>query len=295
MADNPFKKFSLSRRYCRKKASALAQLSQLAYQSERQAQIKCFGWGMKARLVTRKETQVLLVDGGDGLYIVPRGTEFDVDGKPIKRTGLRLLLFWILRIWIYLAKGIDIANFNLSDLLTDLNFRKRSAPLGGNAHRGFINSYDDVWDSDVLPWVERIFRQRGPVPIYLAGHSLGAAIATLMAAGLIESGYQEMIYGVYLYGSPRVGDWRFRNCLDQTIGKRIFRHENNNDIVTFLPLWIMGFCHVGIQYYLSTQRQILKRPALWFLVWDRLKGRFTNLFDGVNDHLIRNYIKALEG
>ena len=292
---NPFKKIAPTPGYDPEAARALARLSQLSYESERQAQIRCLSWGMKARLVSRKETQVLLVDAGNDLYIVPRGTEFGNDGQVVKRSGLRLILFWILRIWIYLTRGIDLANFNLSDVLTDLDFCKRSAPLGGNAHKGFLDSYESVWESEVLPWVEEILRDRGPLPIRLAGHSLGASIATLMAAGLVEAGYKDLIFGVYLYGSPRVGDWRFRNCLNQTIGDLIFRHENNNDIVVFLPLWIMGFCHVGIQFYLSTQRRTFRSPALWFLIWDRLKGRFASILDGLDDHLIRNYRKALEG
>lgn len=77
-------------------------------------------------------------------------------------------------------------------------------------HNGFLGSYLasrtmilDAIDS-VVPGAPK---KAGGMRIWLTGHSLGAALATLVAAGLKDSGYN--VAGVTTFGSPRVGDSHF--------------------------------------------------------------------------------------
>jgi len=43
--------------------------------------------------------------------------------------------------------------------------------------------------------------------IAIMGHSLGAALATIMATDFMENGFDR--FDLYTYGSPRVGDKNF--------------------------------------------------------------------------------------
>ena len=58
--------------------------------------------------------------------------------------------------------------------------------------------------------------------IWVTGHSLGGALATLMAAEIlrrIDAGAPLELRGVYTFGSPRVGDRAFRARLAATAAK----------------------------------------------------------------------------
>jgi thioesterase domain-containing protein len=132
------------------------------------------------------------------------------------------------------------------DMLTDLAFRKQpfragpdGAPPVGRAHRGFVAALDGVW-SDVLQAVQALGPGR---PIFIAGHSLGAALAQLTALRLVAHG--QAVAGVYTYGSPRVGDTEFRSAYDAALGERTFMHVNDEDVVPTIPPGWTGFDHVA--------------------------------------------------
>jgi triacylglycerol lipase len=90
--------------------------------------------------------------------------------------------------------------------------------------------------------VERFVRAeqaRLPRPLWITGHSLGAALATLAASRLSGDG-SVRLQGAYTFGSPRVGDGAFGTA----IGVPIYRFRNDSDIVPHLPLGLL-FRHVG--------------------------------------------------
>lgn len=126
------------------------------------------------------------------------------------------------------------------DALVDARFFKVDAFGGqGKVHRGFNGALDSVWDAvkvavDTLGLGRRIF---------VTGHSLGAALAQLAAHRLALSQFE--IAAVYVYGSPRVGNSDFAEAYNALIGKQTFLHINNSDIVTRIPLTILGYRHLG--------------------------------------------------
>ena len=97
-----------------------------------------------------------------------------------------------------------------------------------------------------------------------------------------------------LYGSPRVGGKEFvRNCLVDH-----YRHVNNNDIVTSVPFWIMGFRHHGDLTYINTYGNI-RQLTIWQRVKDQWRGRWAaikkfQLFDGIRDHSMGSYSEYLK-
>ena len=103
----------------------------------------------------------------------------------------------------------------------------------GHVHKGFTNALDLVW-TDVLAQVKR---SKGP--IFVTGHSLGGALATLATLRLMLLDDPKIrVAALYTYGSPRVGDAGFAklfNTLHEKHGVKLRRYVNNNDIVAMIP------------------------------------------------------------
>lgn len=111
-------------------------------------------------------------------------------------------------------------------------------------HRGFGRAFWSVK-------TELLRRLESARTIYLAGHSLGGALATLTAKYLAEMGHLDRVAGVYLYGSPRVGNAAFARAYNQALGYRTFRFCNAGDPVPHIP-WLFGrYRHVDTQVYLD--------------------------------------------
>ena len=133
-----------------------------------------------------------------------------------------------------------------TDFLTDLLFPKLpfridsagSRPLG-KAHRGFVDALDSVW-GQLLVALQGVGPDR---PLFVSGHSLGAALAQLTAMRLESLGHA--VAAVYVYGSPRVGDAQFRDAYNGVLKGRTFLHVNDRDIVTTVPPRWTGFAHVA--------------------------------------------------
>jgi hypothetical protein len=71
--------------------------------------------------------------------------------------------------------------------------------------------------------------------LWVTGHSLGAAVATVAADALPATG------GVYTFGSPRVGDGDFAAAFNRRFADRSFRYVDDHDAVTRVPPESFGF------------------------------------------------------
>jgi pimeloyl-ACP methyl ester carboxylesterase len=120
------------------------------------------------------------------------------------------------------------------DLLADARFLPVEWPGGGKVHRGFRDTYQSL-SEDIDRWVASL----GQAPMVITGHSLGAAMATLMAAK-----YDEAI--LVTFGSPRVGDRAFA---DRLAGRDVRRYADCADMVAQVPPPLLGYVHVdGMRY-----------------------------------------------
>ncbi len=116
------------------------------------------------------------------------------------------------------------------DAIMDLKFLRTEAFGGvGSVHRGFKKALDSVWNQlkEIVGTFDSSKR------LFVCGHSLGAALAQLAAYRLAKNGSQ--IAGVYVYGSPRIGNRSFREAYNQLLQEQTFLHINNKDIVTQSP------------------------------------------------------------
>jgi triacylglycerol lipase len=100
---------------------------------------------------------------------------------------------------------------------------------------------------------------------------------------------------LFTYGSPRVG-WP-----DYVSALKIchYRWQNNNDIVTRVPLKIMGYRHDGTLMYISHDGTIYHNDMnLWDKFTDRMKGMWGGIkkgkVDNFSDHAMAEYIPHIE-
>ncbi len=122
----------------------------------------------------------------------------------------------------------------------------------GLVHYGFVRAVDAVYPAvrSLLSSFPRDWR------IWVTGHSLGGAMASLVSHRLSADGYP--VRAVYTYGSPRAGDRKF--CEAYQLPN--FRFVNDNDLVPHLPLrWC--YQHVGELKLLTADGQLLEEESDW--------------------------------
>jgi len=177
------------------------------------------------------------------------------------------------------CRGTEPSEFN--DIKADLNAVPVMAETVSRVHKGFKAEVDELWPM-VLEDLTRT--QNDKKKVWFCGHSLGAAMATIMASRCHLYEGIAPVQELYTYGSPRVG-W---NGYCKSLGVVHHRWRNNNDIVTKVPLAIMGYRHDGELHYITSDNKIGK-PSLgdwWKGVWSGIKaGRF----DSIGDHDITAY------
>ncbi|WAL62136.1 lipase family protein [Thermocoleostomius sinensis] len=178
-----------------------------------------------------------------------------------------------------------------------------TTPPIGMVHSGF----QAAWNTIETPIIQQIrlwnADRSAPLPLFITGHSLGGALATVAAASLVKRKHLN-IQGVYTFGQPRVGDLVFVFDVGQALKGKVFRFVNNNDIVPHVPLpysfWnpLRIYAHLGQLLYFNTRGQLILQPNAIVWLVDRAIGLLRDVlepgFDMVNDHRLEFYITNLE-
>ena len=124
------------------------------------------------------------------------------------------------------------------DVLTDAYFKtsptKRSHPV----HGGFNRCFNSLWND-----IDNFLKKHRPTAaVHCVGHSLGGALATLVADRVSQDYKCDNVY-LYTLGSPRVGTDMFCNTFTKNIKPdNIFRLQHTADPVAAVPIW--PFMHV---------------------------------------------------
>ncbi len=174
----------------------------------------------------------------------------------------------------------------LDDWLAELDFVAfpySFATGAGNVHMGFQRVYNSVRDRAV-----QLVRQAlaaGCQNIWITGHSLGGALATLCAPDLMANVSKTIAPRIYTFAGPRVGQYALLNQGFQKFFGRLiplcYRVVNRWDKVPDLPPNIALYEHVGYgvlidggftldlalahslqQSYLPGLRKLLTTPSL---------------------------------
>lgn len=252
--------------YSDRMAWVMASMSQLVYERFEEGgkardllleKLKGGGFKMVAEFNDEKtDTQAFLVSTGEYAVLAFRGTE--------------------------VTKKADIAR--------DAKAIKVSV-IEGRVHGGFLGGYNSVRE-DILKALKKVLG----LPLYITGHSLGAALATVATNYLEDevingAPLRDQIAACYTFGSPRVGNKQY----DRDFKSPIYRIVNTTDIVTVVPLLLMGYIHIGDVRFLERKMGEFRRgiPILQRIFFF-LMGVFRLFGPLVGDHGIEQYRKKLE-
>jgi len=225
------------------KANKFAKMASIAYQSL-EAKISYAGLGYEDSIyLDRDGAQCHLVWKDDEMVVCFRGTQPE----------------------------------ELSDVLADLNALPKKSMTDGWVHRGFRGELDKLW-----PEVKEFIEKNPEKSLFICGHSLGAAMATICTSRIEEFRDVEELY---TYGSPRAGTRSFVKAIRTTH----WRFVNNNDIVTRVPLALMGYKHHGQLCYINHYGKI-RKMTVWQRIKDKFRGYRDGLLDGAQDHSMTNYV-----
>lgn len=169
-------------------------------------------------------------------------TSFSVENPalPVDANGF-LISYPDRRFHVLCFRGTEPTN--VVDLLTDALVEPHVWRAGeeGWVHRGFFLSMDVLW-----PAIRHELAELEG-DLYIAGHSLGGAIAVLTGRRFLDEGerFRLGLRGVYTFGQPMVGDRAFCDaCADLPL----YRHVYDRDLVPRLPptgLGTGGYRHFG--------------------------------------------------
>ena len=177
---------------------------------------------------------------------------------------------------------------NPGDWATVLHAWPGAWPEGGRVHEGFAAALAAVW-TDLAPRLAD-----APGRKLYTGHSLGAALATLVAS-------RQPPHALYTYGSPRVGDEAFLRTLSPFESHRF---TNCCDMICRLPPQAFGYRHHGPVSYLDREGAVHVAPADAEVRRDHLRARLAYLWRwawrpgnvwtrDLADHAPVNYFSAL--
>jgi len=123
-------------------------------------------------------------------------------------------------------------------------------------------------------------------PLFITGHSLGAALAALAAQMAAAGGSPPR--AVYTFGMPRVGGSRFQARYDPSLGDVTYRLVHGVDLVARVPMSSLGFRHVGRLLHCAAGAKFAATQPLSQLGTDEptFAQQFANIFlRGVNNIL----------
>jgi hypothetical protein len=143
-----------------------------------------------------------------------------------------------------------------TDLVADADAFPSHWQGEGKVHEGFAAALAELEPrlSDRLKSVQ--------CRLVFTGHSLGAAMATLMAS-------LHQPDALFTIGSPLVGDAAFLATLSNLENHRFV---DCCDLVTRVPPEILGYRHLGKPTYIAENRQVIFDPGDEFISHDRLRA-----------------------
>ena len=147
--------------------------------------------------------------------------------------------------------GTATAAAMLADWVTDVRtgLVASGGVRTGTVHEGFKSGLEQIWPA-LFSQVERLLAEVPGRTLWLTGHSLGAALATLAAQRFTP------LASLYTFGSPMVGDAEFCKSLPGSC----YRIVHQSDVITEVPWFGLKltlppswarYLHVGHTYWMD--------------------------------------------
>ena len=175
-----------------------------------------------------------------------------------------------------------------ADLLDDAGAALQPWDAPGKVSTGFAKAFRDV-QPGLLQELQSI-----DYTLIFTGHSLGAALAVLLASLRRPT-------SLYTFGCPRVGDPNFVAALAPVDSHR---YVDCCDLVARVPPELLGYAHLGNPYYIAQDRTVSFNPDSAFVSSNQLRAREDYLvqcawkignvgFRDLADHAPINYVWPL--
>jgi pimeloyl-ACP methyl ester carboxylesterase len=132
------------------------------------------------------------------------------------------------------------------DYWTDARIERRPLSDGAWVHAGFAGSADELMEQ-----LQASGQLTAPRRWWIAGHSLGGALAVLAAERLAHISGQQ-VAGIVTFGQPRVGNDRHAVQLQQL---PLCRVVHGCDAIPALPPTRLGFAHAPAEHVLEPERR----------------------------------------
>lgn len=188
-------------------------------------------------------------------------TEEDFITKTVEKAGFSDIRFFSHRgTFAFLAINDDalVLSFrgsetaNKADYTTDAKIVQTKFFDYGTAHSGFVQAFE--WVRSEIDATLTELQEERKRPLWVTGHSLGAALSTLY--GIHQ---KDHISAIYPIGSPRVGGIEFAKKTKGLVN--MYRIVNDNDIIPRVPTPPF-YKHLGSTYYLTSAGELLIDPSL---------------------------------
>ena len=150
------------------------------------------------------------------------------------------------------------------DWLYDFMVRKRKLREEGvYVHGGFYKQlHRNGVFSQLKNKIRELIQEYPTYEVFVSGHSLGAALATLCGYELSHI-FEDVTFTVVSFASPRVGNYAFKESCESTKNLRNFRVCNTRDIITSVPM--CNYYHTGKAILLTDSLvRIISENYGWF-------------------------------
>ena len=166
------------------------------------------------------------------------------------------------------------------DWVDNLRFRKTSIFLNKRddikVHEGFFDQYATI-RMDIR---EEISNRDKNKKIFITGHSLGGALATL--CHYYDYFYDDSAMSI-TFGSPRVGNNEFKKDFN-LLKLESYRIVYGEDTITKVPTLWMKFKHVGKKIKLKKE----------YSFWQKFLIPVYKIFGNIKDHYPQRYLKGVK-
>jgi len=219
----------------------------------------------------------VLANAADDSYFDTVDTEkWGSNAELLSRDGTDCLITWNESDLIVAFRGTS----SLRDWLTDSDTKRLHFDGIGHIHAGFGHA----WRAIEHTLLKRLRKVRRGQRIWVTGHSLGGALASV-AAESMHPDYD--IHRLVTFGSPRVFSPKDARRIRWRMRSRIFRVVHSNDMVPTIPTFFR-YRHVGDLILIKENGKVVWAADATDLLLERILGF---RFDMGRDHLMENYLQ----
>ncbi len=155
-------------------------------------------------------------------------------------------------------------------------------------HKGFLTGYESVREQ--IHSVIADFRKKKDITLFVTGHSLGAALATIAACDLAHIDNFPVV--MYNFASPKVGNQEFVDFFVKSV-RTFYRVEMKGDPVPLFPLMI-GYKHIPHLVFIDENGEIVVNPPMFEQVDEKIDDITSTLLGKAADiHDHHYYLKIL--